>query len=41
MAELMSDSVIRDEISFSTGSFPSRHSCAKTGMSRAGTAEPR
>ncbi len=41
MARLMSSSPIRDETSSLTGRRPSRHHWANTGMSLAGTADPR
>ena len=41
IARLTSSSPIRDDTSASTGSRPSRHHWANTGMSRDGTADPR
>lgn len=41
IAVLTSSRVILEDTSTSTGSRPSRHHCAKTGMSRPGTADPR
>lgn len=41
IASLISSSRIRAEISFSTGSRPSRHICSYRGISRDGTADPR